>query len=141
MTRGESLPLFYSRCEFALGFQLSFYNIFPSYVGHHGCFFRQTKQFLRNITAQDLSRIKYFQTRFDRSDLSSPRTDIAFDLSDNAPPDKIFRFDTDFFWGVDDQATMAEVRLWAGSVAAREGPMKLLKTDITDLHDMLRTAF
>lgn len=53
----------------------------------------------------------------------------------------MFRFDKDYFNGVDDQAAIAEVRLWAESVAARKGPMKLLWTDVTDLQDILRTAF
>lgn len=114
MTRGESLPSFYSRCEFALGFQLNFLDFLPSsYNDHNGCFFRQTRQFLQKVTAQDLSRIKFFQIRFNKSDLSSPRYGITFDLSDDVHPDKMLRFGKDFFNGVDDQAAMAEVRLWA----------------------------
>lgn len=124
MTRGESLPLFYSRCEFALGIRQYFSEDFPPYNAHHECFFRRTKKFLQNITAQDLSRIKYFQTRFDGSDLSSLRDGIAFDFSDNARPDMMLRYE-EIFWEDDDQATMAKVRLWAEGIAARvnDGPL------------------
>lgn len=141
MTRDESLPLFYSRCQFTLGFESEFLAYIPSYTDHHACLFSQTNHFLQIITAQNLSCIKRLQVctgefHFHRSDYY-----ITFDLNDNVDPDQVFWFRKELFSGVDDQESMAKVREWAGGVATREGPLKLVMTDITDLHNILRASF
>lgn len=130
--RRESLPLFYECCEFSISTSPSSLKSFTSRLD------RASKAFLKSTSAYNFARIRVLHCAF--RDFSMC---FSLDLNNRMDPIRM-AFPDNFHWPPDlvvmqrQDHLSSKLREVAVGIAAREGPLKLQKSDLTQMYEIAR---